>query len=102
MSDRRKGFEVMASILRNFDGLRPALIAGGGDLPVLIARQASRLGLPLLVYCAGETESFSSLEGVEAVPLPGGLDLRATVGDMLRRGVNSVIMAGMEIGRAHV
>lgn len=95
MSEQGKDLRIMTSILNNSEGLRPALIAGGGDLPVLIARQASRLGLPLLVYCAGEIEPFSSLEGVESVPLPGGLDLCAAVGDMRRRGANSVIMAGM-------
>lgn len=71
------------------------MIAGGGDLPLLIAAQASRLGLPLLVYCAGETVLFSSIDGVEAVPLPDGLNLRATVEDMARRGANAVVMAGM-------
>ena len=60
--------------------VRPALVAGGGELPVLIARQASRLGVPLLVYCTGDTAPFASIAGVEAMPLPaGGLDMSAAL-----------------------
>ncbi|MDI9388124.1 MAG: UDP-2,3-diacylglucosamine diphosphatase LpxI [Synergistota bacterium] len=84
------------SIASSTRAVRPALVAGGGELPVLIARQASRLGVPLLVYCTGDTAPFASIAGVEAMPLPaGGLDMSAALREMIRRGADSVILAGM-------
>mgnify|MGYP000845676177 CR=1 FL=1 len=81
-----------------------ALIAGEGALPLLVAEYASRSGLQLTVYCLGDRSAYVGLCGVEAVPLPscegndsdtrGGLDLRATIQDMLRRRVGAVTLAG--------
>ncbi len=80
-----------------------ALIAGEGGLPLLLAAHASRSGFSLVVYCLGDRSVFDGLRGVEAVSLPSsgregaprsGIDLRATIQDMLRRGVRAVTLAG--------
>ncbi len=81
-----------------------ALIAGEGALPLLVAEYASRSGIRLTVYCLGDRSAYVGLRGVEAVPLSsyggndsgprGGLDLRATIEDMLRRGIRTVTLAG--------
>jgi len=81
-----------------------ALIAGEGALPRLVAEHASRSGVQLIVYCLDDPSPYAGLDGVDAVPLPSysgsepdqsrGLDLSATIHDMLRRGARSVTLAG--------
>lgn len=80
-----------------------ALIAGEGDLPLLLAVHASRSGFPLVAYCLGDRSAYARLHGVEAVSLlssgregsrRSGIDLRATIQDMLRRGVRALTLAG--------
>lgn len=82
-----------------------ALVAGEGALPRLVAEHASRSGVRLIVYCLDDPSPYTGLDGVEVVPLPSysrsepdrrrGLDLRATIQDMLRRGAGAVTLAGM-------
>lgn len=70
-----------------------ALIAGEGSLPIVIASRLTDMGRPPVVYSLREQIGELSRYSLDIVRLAKP-DLGFAIGDMKRRGVENIIMAG--------
>ncbi len=75
-------------------GNKTALIAGEGDLPVVIANRLTDAGMPPIVYSVRDSAGEISKYALEMIDLVKP-DLGFTIKDMKRRGVKKIIMAGI-------
>ena len=71
-----------------------ALIAGDGNLPVVIASRLTDMGTPPVVYSVREKVGEISKYALEVVNIVKP-DLGSTIKDMKSRGVKKIIMAGL-------
>ncbi|MEA4873152.1 MAG: UDP-2,3-diacylglucosamine diphosphatase LpxI [Synergistaceae bacterium] len=71
-----------------------ALIAGDGNLPVVIASRLTDMGTPPVVYSVREKVGEISKYALEVVNIVKP-DLGSTIKDMNDRGVKRIIMAGL-------
>ncbi len=81
------------------------LIAGEGQLPLLVGRRILERGIPLFVYRAGSSPvpGIAPERVVDLLALPGAegrFNLEAVLRDMVSRGIRSVSMAGLIPKRA--
>ena len=81
------------------------LIAGEGQLPLLVGRRILERGIPLFVYRAGSSPvpGIAPERVVDLLALPGAegrFNLEAVLRDMVSRGIQSVSMAGLIPKRA--
>lgn len=72
---------------------RLALVAGEGILPVEIARRLAPLGRLGAIYSLGGDRRALALWGADVVPLDR-VDLAGVLGDMRRREITGVVLAG--------
>ena len=71
-----------------------ALIAGDGNLPVVIASRLTDMGTPPVVYSVREKVGDISKFALEVVNIVKP-DIGSTIKDMKSRGVKKIIMAGL-------
>lgn len=71
-----------------------ALIAGDGNLPVVIASRLTDMGTPPVVYSVREKVGEISKYALEVVNIVKP-DLGSTIKDMKKRGIKKIIMAGL-------
>ena len=72
---------------------RIALIAGEGDLPIVIASRLTDIGNPPVVYSIREEIGALSKYALDIVNISKP-DFGFTINDMKKRGVDSIILAG--------